>query len=220
MFEPTDETLEARLQEFLDEALFVIEEDDIPLHIHAGIYAVVDRNLPVAIMIDRADMARKEIENDYNIGSAHYTKKLWETAINKQEMVNRFTDVLAQDEFHLYLQPQLDRKEKLAAAEVLVRWIKGDGSIVSPGAFIPCFEESGQIAQLDRFVWEKTVQLLAQDIERTRRRVNALEYVVIPENQRNIRYITMKLEENERGNTTRLMKVKDMVLQDAHHYKS
>ena len=41
---------------------------------------------------------------------------------------------------------------------------------------------------------EKTVQLLAQDIERTRRRVNALEYVVIPENQRNIRYITMKLE--------------------------
>ena len=67
---------------------------------------------------------------------------------------------------------------------------------------------------------EKTVQLLAQDIERTRRRVNALEYVVIPENQRNIRYITMKLEENERGNTTRLMKVKDMVLQDAHHYKS
>ena len=160
VFEPTDETLEARLQEFLDEALFVIEEDDIPLHIHAGIYSVVDRGLPVAIMIDRADMARKEIENDYNIGSAHYTKKLWETAINKQEMVNRFTDALAQDEFHLYLQPQLDRKEKLAAAEVLVRWIKGDGSIVSPGAFIPCFEESGQIAQLDRFVWEKTVQLL------------------------------------------------------------
>ena len=64
------------------------------------------------------------------------------------------------------------------------------------------------------------MEKLAQDIERTRRRVNALEYVVIPENQRNIRYITMKLEENERGNTTRLMKVKDMVLQDAHHYKS
>ena len=66
---------------------------------------------------------------------------------------------------------------------------------------------------------EKTMQLLAQDIEKTRRRVNALEYVVIPEMQRNIRYITMKLDENERGNTTRLMKVKDMVLQDAHNYK-
>ena len=66
---------------------------------------------------------------------------------------------------------------------------------------------------------EKTMQLLAQDIEKTRRRVNALEYVVIPEMQRNIRYITMKLDENERGNTTRLMKVKEMVLQDAHNYK-
>ena len=66
---------------------------------------------------------------------------------------------------------------------------------------------------------EKTMQLLAQDIEKTRRRVNALEYVMIPEMQRNIRYITMKLDENERGNTTRLMKVKEMVLEEAHGYK-
>lgn len=49
--------------------------------------------------------------------------------------------------------------------------------------------------------------------------VNALEYVMIPETEQNIRYITMKLDENERGNTTRLMKVKEMVLQDAHHYQ-
>ncbi len=66
---------------------------------------------------------------------------------------------------------------------------------------------------------EKSMQLLAQEIEKTRRRVNALEYVMIPETQRNIRYISMKLDENERGNTTRLMKVKDMVLQDAHNFK-
>ena len=62
---------------------------------------------------------------------------------------------------------------------------------------------------------EKTMQLLAQDIEKTRRRVNALEYVMIPEMQEKIKYITMKLDENERGNITRLMKVKDMVLKDA-----
>ena len=67
---------------------------------------------------------------------------------------------------------------------------------------------------------EKTTQLLAEEIEKTRRRVNALEYVMIPDLERNIKYIAMKLEENERANTTRLMKVKDMVLQDAHHYKS
>ena len=56
-------------------------------------------------------------------------------------------------------------------------------------------------------------------MERTRRRVNALEYVMIPDLQETIRYITMKLDENERGNITRLMKVKEMVLQDAHNFK-
>ena len=66
---------------------------------------------------------------------------------------------------------------------------------------------------------EKTVQLLAEEIEKTRRGVNALEYVMIPEMQEKIKYISMKLQENERSNTVRLMKVKDMVLQDAHGYE-
>ena len=62
---------------------------------------------------------------------------------------------------------------------------------------------------------EKTAQMLAEEIEKTRRRVNALEYVKIPDMQRNIKYITMKLDENERSNTIRLMKVKDMILNQA-----
>ena len=62
---------------------------------------------------------------------------------------------------------------------------------------------------------EKTSQLLAEEIEKTRRRVNALEYVKIPEMQANIKYITMKLDENERSNTIRLMKVKDMILKQS-----
>ena len=62
---------------------------------------------------------------------------------------------------------------------------------------------------------EKATQLLAAEIERTRRRVNALEYVKIPQMQQSIKYITMKLDENERANTIRLMKVKDMILQEA-----
>ena len=76
------------------------------------------------------------------------------------------------------------------------------------------FEDMLQLAEV-----EKTMQLLAEDIEKTRRRVNALEYVMIPELQENIRYITMKLAENESSTKVRLMKVKDMVLQQAHHYQ-
>lgn len=77
------------------------------------------------------------------------------------------------------------------------------------------FEDMLELAQV-----EKTMQLMAEEIERTRRRVNALEYVMIPECQENIRYITMKLEENDRSSKVRLMKVKDMVLEKAHHYQA
>lgn len=76
------------------------------------------------------------------------------------------------------------------------------------------FEDMLELAQV-----EKTMQLLAEEIEKTRRRVNALEYVMIPELEGNIKYITMKLEENENATKVRLIKVKEMVLEQAHHYK-
>ena len=66
---------------------------------------------------------------------------------------------------------------------------------------------------------EKACQLMAAEIEKTRRRVNALEHVIIPEARKNIKYITMKLDENERSTQIRLMKVKDMMLEEKHHYK-
>ena len=76
------------------------------------------------------------------------------------------------------------------------------------------FEDMLELARV-----EKTMQLLAGEIEKSRRRVNALEYVMIPEMQENIRYISMKLAENENSTKVRLMKVKDMVLQQAHDFQ-
>ncbi|MEG0546654.1 MAG: V-type ATP synthase subunit D [Oscillospiraceae bacterium] len=62
---------------------------------------------------------------------------------------------------------------------------------------------------------EKSCQLMSSEIEKTRRRVNALEHVMIPRYEETIKYITMKLDENERSATTRLMKVKNMMLEEA-----
>lgn len=75
------------------------------------------------------------------------------------------------------------------------------------------FEDMLKLAEI-----EKSCQLMAAEIEKTRRRVNALEHVMIPETQANIKYITMKLDENERSTQIRLMKVKDMMLKEAGYH--
>jgi len=86
-----------------------------------------------------------------------------------------------------------------------------DGAIYNLTEVLPIMLKLAQI--------EKTTQLLAREIEKTRRRVNALEYVMIPQLEETIKYISMKLEENERGNTTRLMKVKDMMIEQLRNEK-
>ncbi len=78
-----------------------------------------------------------------------------------------------------------------------------DGAIATMAEVLPKLLRLAEI--------EKTCDLLADEIEKTRRRVNALEYVMIPQFIETIRFITMKLDENERGALTRLMKVKDMI---------
>ncbi len=84
-----------------------------------------------------------------------------------------------------------------------------DGAVLDLAALLPLLIELAEI--------EKTCNMLANEIEKTRRRVNALEHVMIPEMKREIKYIRMKLDENERGNLSRLMKVKDMLQQQQNN---
>ena len=85
-----------------------------------------------------------------------------------------------------------------------------DGAVKSLGDILPDMLKLAEV--------EKSCQLMAAEIEKTRRRVNALEHVIIPETREGIRDITMKLDENERSTQVRLMKVKDMMLKEAHGY--
>lgn len=101
-----------------------------------------------------------------------------------------------------------------------------ENDIFSYGFAFTSFDLDGAVSELSSVLpsmlrlaeVEKSCQLMASEIEKTRRRVNALEHVIIPQTQESIRFITMKLDENERSTQVRLMKVKDMMLAEAHHY--
>ena len=79
-----------------------------------------------------------------------------------------------------------------------------DGAVMTLADLLPDLIELAGV--------EKTCDMLAEEMEKTRRRVNALEFVMIPEMNEAIKYISMKLEDNERSNITRLMKIKDQKL--------
>lgn len=104
----------------------------------------------------------------------------------------------------------------------------GEGDIFPYGFAFTSFELDDAVQSLDTVLpdliklaqYEKSCELMSAEIEKTRRRVNSLEHVMIPRYQETIKYISMKLEENDRSSRTRLMKVKDMLLDKAHHYSS
>ena len=101
-----------------------------------------------------------------------------------------------------------------------------EGDIFPYGFAFTSFELDDAVMSLNKLLpdlirlakIEKSCELMSAEIERTRRRVNSLEYVMIPKYQETIKYISMKLEENDRSSRARLMKVKDMLLEDAHNY--
>ena len=105
---------------------------------------------------------------------------------------------------------------------------EAEGDIYPYGFAFTSFELDGAVEELNALLpamlrlaeIEKSAQLLASEIEKTRRRVNAHEHVLIPRLEETIRYIAMKLEENDRSSRTRLMKVKDMMLEKAHHWQA
>ena len=102
------------------------------------------------------------------------------------------------------------------------------GDIFPYGFAFTSFELDDAVTSLDKLLpdliklaqYEKSCELMSAEIEKTRRRVNSLEHVMIPRYQETIKYISMTLEENDRSSRTRLMKVKDMLLDKAHHYSA
>lgn len=120
----------------------------------------------IALTVDNANMARKSLKKDGSVQVAIYTAEMRKEQQKQMEIVSRMTEALENKEFRIYLQPKMDMfTDKIIGAEALVRWFKPDGTMVSPGEFIPIFEENGFVTQLD---FEMMRQVLEMQQKRLR----------------------------------------------------
>lgn len=156
----------------------IAEEAPIPnIRIKVAIYEDVDTNLSIPIICDRALMAEKSISKDFKTNVAFYTDELNQKQLAQRQMENDFKSAIANREFKVYYQPKYDvNTENIVGAEALVRWQKLDGTLISPGAFIPLFESDGLVVHLDEYVFESVCQFQKERME------NKLEIVPISVN--------------------------------------
>ena len=126
-----------------------------------GLYAETDKRIEMTSRFDRAKMAADTIRNGYTASIALYDDALHEREIFAERLLEAFPEALEQKQFTVYFQPKYDiRPDKpvLYGAEALVRWKHPELGMISPGLFIPLFENNGLIRELDNYVWEEAAK--------------------------------------------------------------
>lgn len=139
---------------------------DINISLCFGIYSVEDRNMSVASMCDRANMALKNVKGSYKKMYAHYEETHRNILLEEQEIINDMNNALKNGEFEVYFQPKYILSDvKLSGAEALVRWMHPKKGAIPPLKFIPIFEKTGFITSMDEYVWEFICKTLRKWID-------------------------------------------------------
>ena len=136
---------------------------DIGISIRIGIYPNVDPSIDKEIVIGRTESTMDSVSGDYKKKIAIYDHDMQTKILHREELINSFEQALEDEEFKLYFQPKYNiqgDKPVFSSAEVLVRWISPKYGFISPGEFIPLFEENGLIAQLDSYLLEKAARYM------------------------------------------------------------
>ena len=142
----------------------VLDNAPIPHQVvKTGVYAPIDRSVPIVICCDRAFLALNEIKGIYGKDVAFFEDYLQNKILNEQRIIESMETALEEKQFHVFYQPKHESiTGHIAGAEALVRWKNSDYSFMSPGEFIPLFEKNGFITKLDNFVLEQ----VCKDINR------------------------------------------------------
>ena len=159
----------SEVEQYLKSVFDKIDKDieqynsEYKLVLKAGIYKIREEDYVLSSIIDKANMAKKNVEIGHTSTYALYSEAMRRKAIEEKKMENDMEKALENREFKLYLQPQVDFKtKKIVSAEALVRWIDPEKGLIPPFKFIPLFERNGFICKLDYFVWEESVKTLAK----------------------------------------------------------
>lgn len=152
---------------FLDNVKRITQNAPIPrLRVKYGIYENVDKSLSSSIIYDRACMAVKAIDENYEHNIAYFTDDMNQKVIRREKIENCFEDALDNNEFVVYYQPKFaTTDEKMVGAEALVRWRKNDAFRFFPGEFIPVYEKNGMITKLDECVFRQVCAFQADRIK-------------------------------------------------------
>lgn len=142
--------------------VYVEKDIEYPIRLYLGVYEIVQKDLPVSVMCDRAKMAIATIKGNYQKRLAYYDEKLRQSVLNEQEIMGELDDAIASGQFHIYLQAQVNGQGESHGAEALVRWIHPKKGFLPPSAFIDILEKNGAIVRLDRYIWELTCQKLRE----------------------------------------------------------
>lgn len=132
------------------------------LHVHVGVYDVIDKDIEPSVMCDRAYMAIATIKSSFTSMIAHYNDDIREATLEEQKITGEFSAALKEGQFCFYLQPQVSVKGKVLGGEALVRWIHPERGLVPPNDFIPVLEHTGFISRLDMNTWELACRKLRE----------------------------------------------------------
>lgn len=138
------------------------EEISYPLINYIGVYEILDREIPVAVMCDRAKLAITKIKGNYHKRLAYYNEVLRDNIRYEAELTSELNDAIAQKQLKMYLQPQVSADGTVLGSEALVRWEHPEKGLIPPGQFIPVFEKNGLISDVDKYMWETACQKLSE----------------------------------------------------------
>ena len=135
------------------------------VRLRMGVYSDVDKSIDIERRFDRAKLASDTVRGSFAQTIGYYDSKLHEKGIFAEQLIEDFSTAIEEHQFQVFYQPKFDVRPDtpvLAGAEALVRWFHPERGMISPGDFIPLFEENGLIQRLDSYVWREAARQIRE----------------------------------------------------------